>query len=554
MPRSEHTITQRLSLLRPDSIRNKLLVFAMLATLLPSLATAWFSYLENKRSLTAKASEELQSASMQTARELDLWAKERRYDLRVFASSYEVTENLDEIPRENGRTLRSGRAYQRLTDYLNSVSDRFADYEQLLIVDPNGRVVASSGEPVTQVALPADWRAQLRVDNFLLGTPQWNAEEAKPEMLIAVPIGPGGGRFVGAITAKVDLQTLAETLQGFAPGDSGEVYVLRNDGTLIVSSRAKAKADAGVTKRSTATLPAVDQGAAPVDFTNARGERVIGSLRRVPGLDWFVVAEIPTAEVFRQLAHLRDVTLMIVAGMLLAAAGMGYALGIFIVRPLDRLTRGAAKVAAGDLDVDLPVAKGGEVAYLTEVFNDMVARLRSGRQELERLSVTDPLTGLNNRRRMMEVLDNEVRRSRRLDHTFAVLMGDVDHFKQYNDEHGHPAGDEVLRHVARVMSETTRDVDFVARYGGEEFFVLLPELNADGAAEVAERIRERLAADPMLGEEVTVSFGVAEFPANGDTAENLISAADSVLYQAKKKGRDQVVVARAAGRVKVVGQ
>jgi diguanylate cyclase (GGDEF)-like protein len=258
--------------------------------------------------------------------------------------------------------------------------------------------------------------------------------------------------------------------------------------------------------------------------------------------------------VFRQLAHLRDVTLLIVAGMLLVAAGMGYALGIFIVRPLDRLTRGAAKVAAGDLEVDLPVAKGGEVAYLTEVFNDMVARLRSSRQELERLSVTDPLTGLNNRRRMMEVLDNEVRRSRRLDHTFAVLMGDVDRFKQYNDDHGHPAGDEVLRHVARVMSEATRDVDFVARYGGEEFFVLLPELNADGAAEVAERIRERLAADPMLGEEVTVSFGVAEFPANGDTAETLISAADSVLYQAKKKGRDQVVVARAAGRVKVVGQ
>jgi diguanylate cyclase (GGDEF)-like protein len=371
--------------------------------------------------------------------------------------------------------------------------------------------------------------------------------------LIAVPIGPGGGRFVGAITAKLDLQTLAEALQGFAPGDSGEVYVLKDDGTLIVSSRAKAQADAGVTKRSTATLPAVGEGA-PADFTNARGEQVIGSLRRVPGLDWFVVAEIPTAEVFRQLAHLRDVTLLIVAGMLLVAAGMGYALGVFIVRPLDRLTRGAAKVAAGDLEVDLPVAKGGEVAYLTEVFNDMVARLRSSRQELERLSVTDPLTGLNNRRRMMEVLDNEVRRSRRLDHTFAVLMGDVDRFKQYNDDHGHPAGDEVLRHVARVMSEATRDVDFVARYGGEEFFVLLPELNADGAAEVAERIRERLAADPMLGEEVTVSFGVAEFPANGDTAETLISAADSVLYQAKKKGRDQVVVARAAGRVKVVGQ
>jgi diguanylate cyclase (GGDEF)-like protein len=553
MPRLEHAITQRISVLRPDSIRNKILVFAMLATLLPSLATAWFSYFENKRSLTAKASEELQSASMQSARELDLWAKERRYDLRVFASSYEVTENLEQIRSENGRTLRSGRAYQRLTDYLNSVRERFADYEQLLIVDPKGRVVASSGEAVKEVALPADWRAQLRVDSFVLGTPQSNSTQAKPEMLIAVPIGPGGGRFVGAITAKVDLQTLAETLRGFAPGESGAVYVLKDDGTLIVGSRTVPQSASQLIKPSGPGLLAVDEGA-PFEFTKAGGERVIGSLRHVTGLDWLVVAEIPTAEVFQQLDRLRYITLLIVSAMLLAAGAMGYALGIFIVRPLDRLTRGAAKVAAGDLEVDLPVAKGGEVSYLTEVFNDMVARLRSSRHELERLSVTDPLTGLNNRRRMMEVLDHEVRRSRRLDHTFAVLMADVDHFKQYNDQHGHPAGDEVLKRVASVLNESTRDVDFVARYGGEEFFVLMPEITADGAADAAERIRATLAADPLLGDEVTVSFGVAEFPAHGDTAETLISVADSVLYQAKKKGRDQVVVARAAGRAKVVGQ
>jgi nitrogen fixation/metabolism regulation signal transduction histidine kinase len=86
---------------------------------------------------------------------------------------------------------------------------------------------------------------------------------------------------------------------------------------------------------------------------------------------------------------------------MLVASALGYALGIFIVRPLDRLTRGAAKVAGGDLDVDLPVETGGEVGYLTEVFNNMVARLRSGRAELERLSVTDHLTGLNNRRRLI---------------------------------------------------------------------------------------------------------------------------------------------------------
>jgi diguanylate cyclase (GGDEF)-like protein len=464
-----------------------------------------------------------------------------------------VTENLERIPRDNGRTLRTGRAYQRLTDYLNSVRERFAVYEQLLIVDPQGRVVASSGAALENVSLPADWRAQLRVDNFVLGTPQWNSEHSRPEMLIAVPIGPAAGRFVGAITAKVDLQTLAETLGGFAPGDSGEIYVLTDDGALIVSSREGADPKTLAAQAAPASPPRADEGT-PVEFTNTDGELVIGSMRHVTGLDWLVVAEIPTAEVFRQLHRLRNITLLIMTAMLLAAGAMGYALGIFIVRPLDHLTRGAAKVAAGDLEVDLPVAKGGEVAYLTEVFNDMVARLRSSRQELERLSVTDPLTGLNNRRHMMEVLDNEVRRSRRLDHTFAVLMADVDHFKQYNDEHGHPAGDAVLKRVAGVFNESTRDVDFVARYGGEEFFVLMPEIDAEGAAEAAERIRSAMAQDPSLGQEVTVSFGVAEFPANGDTGEALISAADSVLYQAKKKGRDQVVVARAQGRAKVVGQ
>jgi diguanylate cyclase (GGDEF)-like protein len=419
-------------------------------------------------------------------------------------------------------------------------------------VDANGHVVASSGETLARVSLPSDWRAQLRVDNFVLGTPQWNSKQAKPEMLIAVPIGPGGGRFMGAITAKVNLQALSETLQRFAPGESGQVSVLKDDGAFIVSSRDVTEVQPKAND-SSLLAHASDEGL-PIEFANAAGERVVGSLRHVAGLDWLVVAEIPTAEVFQQLTHLRNVTVLIVIAMLLIAGGVGYALGIFIVRPLDRLTRGAAKVAAGDLEVDLPVAKGGEVSYLTEVFNDMVARLRASRRELEKLSVTDPLTGLNNRRRMMEVLENEVRRSRRLDHTFVVVMADVDHFKQYNDEHGHPAGDEVLKRVASVLRESTRDVDFVARYGGEEFFVLMPELSADHGAEVAERIRSRLAKEPLLADAVTVSFGVAEFPANGDSAETLISVADSVLYQAKKEGRDQVVIARAPTRAKVVGR
>ena len=522
-------------------------MFAVLATLLPSLTTAYISYVENKRALTAKASEELLGLSTQTARELDLWTKERRYDLRVFSSSYEVTENVERLPRVNGEAVRSGRAYQRLTDYLNSVRDRFPDYDELLVLDTHGHTIASSDKQSRAIVLPSDWQVQMRGDNLVLGVPYWDSTAARPEMVVAVPIRPASGRLLGAIAAKVNLRGVADTLKRFAPGESGQVYLMGETGRLIVSSRGTSAAVMNLRYRPVDTRWLLAREGRAVQFGSiVTGERVVGSVRRVPGLDWIVVTEIPTAEAFRQVARLRNVTALIVASLFAAVGALGYFLGLLIVRPLDRLTQGAAKVAAGDLDVDLPVVTGGEVGYLTSVFNNMVARLRESRQELERLSATDPLTGLFNRRRMMEALDHEVRRSRRLKHTFAVIMADVDHFKRYNDANGHPAGDAVLKKVATILREATRDVDVAARYGGEEFFVLMPETEGAGAADVADRVRERLAAEKLPGGAVTLSFGVAEFPAHGDIGETLIAIADAALYQAKREGRDRVVVAPGA--------
>jgi diguanylate cyclase (GGDEF)-like protein len=550
LSQSEQTsVARRLGVLRLDSIRVKILVLTVLATLLPSVTTAWISYLENKRSLTAKATEELWSVSAQTARELDLWAKERRYDLRVLASSYEITENVGAITRAGA--TRSGAAYGRVTDYLKSVSERFQDYDELSILGTSGQVVASNSDGADAVALPDDWQTRLRTDDFVVGTPYWDAERARPEMAIAVPIVVAGGeRVPGAMAAEVDLATLTATLARFAPGDSGHVSLLTAEGSMIVSSQG-ASAEAMTRRYSLDTLHAqlVSDGQ-PVELTDVTGEQVLGSMRRVPGIEWTVVAAIPSAEVYGELARIRNVTLLIVAATLFVAGALGYTLGLVIVRPLDRLTRAAATVAGGDLDVDLTVTKGGEVGYLTEVFDDMVSRLRASRVELERLSVTDPLTGLDNRRRMTETLQNEVLRSRRLKHSFAVLMADVDQFKAYNDAHGHPAGDEALRRVAAVLRETIRDVDWVARYGGEEFFVLMPETTAAGATDMAGRFKKRLETEAAPGGVVTLSFGVAEFPVHGDSGDALIRAADAALYEAKRSGRNRTVVAATPVRAK----
>ena len=538
-----------------SSIRAKMLMFAVVATLVPSLTTVWISYIENKRALTGKASEELQGVSAQAVRELDLWTKELRYDLRVFSSSYEVTENLERIPQQGGEPAQSGIYHKRLTDYLNSVRDKFRDYTELLVLDTHGHLVATSSERPRQVALPADWASDLRRNGWTQSAPYWSSKDAQATILVAVPIYSGavgrvsrttprvtGGPALGAFAARVNLRTAADMLRRFAPGESGQIYVMTREGKIIISSRGTSPLSEERYKPQSARW-LLDRQDRAVQFTSFTDDRVVGSVRVVPALDWIVISEIPSAEAFRQVARLRNMTLTIVTFLLAVVGAFAYLLSLLIVRPLNRLTRAASRVAGGDLDIGLPVTGGGEVGYLTQVFNHMVVRLRESRVELERLSVTDPLTGLYNRLRMMEVLENEVRRSRRLRHRFAVLMADLDLFKKYNDAYGHPAGDALLKRIGAIMRETSRDVDFVARYGGEEFLLMMPETDIEGAIQVAERIRKRIESDSLPVGSISVSFGVAAFPGHGDSPEVLIAAADAALYEAKHAGGNRVIAA-----------
>ena len=538
MPSWEQAVSGLLRALRLDSIRSKMLVFALLATLIPSVTTGWISYLQNKRSLTAKITGELQGVSAQTARELDLWVKERLYELRVFASSYEVSENLDRIPRAGGE-----RARERLTGYLRSVRERFADYQELLVVNPEGAALASTAPQPTAVRLPQGWVKTIRLENAVVGDALWDDARKQGVLVFAVPIYQTGDRFLGALTAKLDFTALHRLLRRFAGGgeESAQVYVVTADGRPVVGSRSDP------TELMRYNLPAavvrrlLEHEGVTREYRGLAGQEVVGTIKGVPRLDWAVVAEVPAAEAYRQVTRLRNVTALIVAALLVAVGLLAYFLGLLITRPLDRLTAAAAKVARGDLDVHLPVVGGGELGYVTEVFNDMVAGLRESRRELERLSVTDDLTGLYNRRYLMETLANEMRRSRRLDHPCALLIADVDHFKEYNDAYGHLAGDEALARIAAVLRETTRDVDCAARYGGEEFVVLMPETNAVGAMETAQRIRTLLADDELVGAKLSVSIGVAQFPEDGDAPEALLARADAALYRAKREGRDRVL-------------
>jgi diguanylate cyclase (GGDEF)-like protein len=169
-------------------------------------------------------------------------------------------------------------------------------------------------------------------------------------------------------------------------------------------------------------------------------------------------------------------------------------------------------------------------------------------EALQQQSVRDPLTGLFNRRYLEESLVRELHKAQRHGHNLGVLMVDLDHFKLVNDRYGHEAGDLVLREMGKVFGRQLRAGDIVCRYGGEEFTIILPEASPEIARKRAEQIRlaakeTQVRQGSSILEPVTLSIGVALFPGDGITTEDLLQSADAALYRAKKEGRDRVCLA-----------
>ncbi|KGF69354.1 response regulator PleD [Hoeflea sp. BAL378] len=174
-------------------------------------------------------------------------------------------------------------------------------------------------------------------------------------------------------------------------------------------------------------------------------------------------------------------------------------------------------------------------------------RLRASLSESIEFAVTDALTGLNNRRYLDTHLATLVDRSNRRGRPLSVLIADIDHFKAFNDAHGHEGGDDVLRQFARRLRGAVRGADLACRYGGEEFVVVMPDTTPETAAQVAERLREEVATLPFRVSasgamvHVTTSVGIATLEKDGEGADSLIRRADKALYQAKNDGRNRVV-------------
>ncbi len=255
------------------------------------------------------------------------------------------------------------------------------------------------------------------------------------------------------------------------------------------------------------------------------------------------LVDVHRAEIAQQLPELKQESRwMIISGLAVAWIVVMISFAVMkttierVVRPVEELSLAADRIASGDLVATAPVGGDYEIAKLGVAFNRMA-------DELKARARTDDLTGLPNFRAFRERIDSEIERAARYNEVFGVLVMDLDRFKQYNDRFGHLAGNDALQRIAGVLREAMRAVDFPARYGGEEFAAIAPQVDDASLSRIAERIRASVEAlpAPPHGAIVTVSIGVAAYPADGNSAEALFHVADERLYQAKREGRNRVV-------------
>ena len=511
------------------SIRAKVFALVILATLLPTFLVGTSSYWTARRTLGEKLSDQLNIKASLAAARVSEWLQERRHDAMVFASSSIVVANV-----ERGEGGGPPGEFPLIRSYLEEVRGRYGVYSLLAVLDARRRLVASASElPEKDLAHLEDRAPGERA--FL----DWNTG-GRARFWFQSPILGAQGKTVGFLVLASDFDSLRAEIAQQAPAD--RVH-LTSGGRVVLAHPEP------VTNETSPEL--VPEEGSLTEYRDASGRRVLAAARAIDGLDGEPMVLVVANDWNVAFAAVAELGRSIVLLSLLVAVvviGLAYGLVVSLTDPLEKLTAGAYALSRGDYSHELPVRTRDEIGDLTQVFNQMTSALKHSHEGLERLSATDELTKLGNRRQFRKALDEELSRAEKTGAGFALVLIDLDHFKSYNDRLGHVRGDALLEKVGAHLLLVMEQPAIAARYGGEEFVLILPKTGIEEAAARAEWIRTGFFEAHGAEAEVTLSLGVAAWPRDGRSALELIDAADRALYDAKNGGRNRVAVAEPMAR------
>lgn len=538
------------------SIKNKIIVFSILATLIPSLGLGILSFQQNEAMISENVSRELRALANYASRELDLWIKEQIYVARELSTSKILIDGLsqtDSTKKNNPVTQQ-----QALGQYLASVHKKLDTVLELAVVDTEGVTIASSVESPSPVTLPQDWLQNATTQGNVTVPPHWNAHYTAATLTVSVPILSMDDFILGALIVTVDLRSIRSGLKDTIKSPPGEVLLLDIDGNVMLASHIEITNTTNAAPFDPEVLKRLqdNQGKYQI-FHGLSQEKVIGLAYKSGKLPITVVANRNYSSTYVTWEQQRNLFISLVSIIILIVTAIALRLGHSIVVPLQRLIDATHRIVKGDFEVELVTAQSDEIGQLTQTFNQMTDKLRQNQIEilaasdamlqknqlLETLSITDNLTGLYNRNKLNLIISDQLARFERNRRPFAILMIDVDYFKTLNDNLGHIAGDEILSAVAKKLAHCIRNVDYAARYGGDEFIIILTESVIDEALKTAERIRSQVAniycttINKIV--HVTLSIGITQSEPEDTSSTILLSRVDSALYEAKHAGRDQ---------------
>jgi diguanylate cyclase (GGDEF)-like protein len=549
--------------IRFTSLPTQIVVAVFSAALVTGIAVTAISVGSAHRFLRAKMEDRFPELLRWTARELDQWYAQCEVDIATLASSESLVAGLRE-GASDGDVAEAGR-------YLAHVQDDFPQYRRLFVLDPRGAMRVSVGgdlelPPLPPAMLESLARTEVTRVGEVVGTLDHRVQ------MISAPI-TSGGRQIGSLHAMLQVASLENQLGERDLDEGTGLYVIGPRSTVLAHSPG-----APARLLFDRPLPAADEVSVVADYTTTEGEgvHVVGSALRFDRFNWTLSVEQNYDIAFAPAVGAMGRVMAINVAIVLAFGALALAIARSVVRPIRALSDSAGLIAQGETDIEIAEVSGhDEIAVLSRALREMVDRLRRNQVELQRkqdqieranteltrandelqrsnevleqLSFTDGLTHLHNHRYFQDRLRLEAKRADRSREPLALILIDIDNFKWLNDRYGHAAGDEVLRRVATILNQTARETDLVARYGGEEFALLAPRTDPKGAVGLGERVRQAVAdmsfhgldSGAAEGIAVTTSVGVSVYRSD---IKRFFDEADRALYQAKREGKDCVVL------------